>query len=57
MSFRITADRTQASLTVCSGVMVVKLVVPDPRDRALELRTRLHPDARRSSADVASPTD
>ena len=24
---------------VCSGVMVVKLVVPDPRDRALELRT------------------
>jgi len=24
---------------VCSGVMVVKLVVPDPSDRALELRT------------------
>jgi hypothetical protein len=24
---------------VCSGVMVVKLVAPDPRDGALELRT------------------
>jgi len=24
---------------VCSGAMVVKLVAPDPTDRALELRT------------------
>jgi hypothetical protein len=24
---------------VCSGVMVVKLVAPDPRDSAFELRT------------------
>jgi hypothetical protein len=24
---------------VCSGVMVAKLVLPDPRDSALELRT------------------